>query len=330
MKTLQHLVDNRDGWHLSLHQTYDPDRLRPERPPVLIVPGYGMNSFIFSYHPSGISLEGHLAAAGFEIWRADLRGQGGSVSFGGGENYCLDDLAMTDLPVAIEAALARTVTRCHRVIVVGASLGGSVMFSHVALSASHRIAAMVAMGSPLRWVRIHPLVRVAFVSPTLVGLVRFRGTRRLAERLLPYLATRTPWLLSIYMNPEITDTRAAKEMVRTVEDPNRFINREIAEWMKRRDLIIRGVNIADRLREIDVPLLCVAAKGDGVVPRDTAAFPYYQSGARTKELVEVGDELVAMAHADLFVSIEAHRRVFEPISGWLLALPGEIGEPSAA
>ena len=47
-----------NGWQLSLSQTWDPAKLVPGRRPVIIVPGYGMNSFIFSYHPSGPSLEG--------------------------------------------------------------------------------------------------------------------------------------------------------------------------------------------------------------------------------------------------------------------------------
>jgi pimeloyl-ACP methyl ester carboxylesterase len=321
MRSRQYLVNNGAGWHLSLHQTYDPERLRIDLPPILIVPGYGMNSFIFSFHPRGVSLEGHLAAAGFEVWRADLRGQGGSVDDGGGHNFSLADLAVTDLKVAIEAVLGRSETRADRVRIIGASLGGSLMFAHLALVPGHRVDAMVAMGSPVRWEAVHPLVRVAFSSPTLAGWVRFRGTRQLVRRALPHLVARVPWLLSIYMNPEITDTSAAEEMVKTVEDPNRYINREIAHWIRRRDLVVGGVNVSDALRSMKEPLLCVVAVGDGVVPRKTAAFPFHQIGSPHKTLVEVGDDLVAMAHADLFVSTEAHQRVFEPISSWLLALP---------
>src|SRR5215217_590996 len=97
MKTIEHLVPNEDGWQLSLSQSWDADRLVRGRSPVLIVPGYGMNSFIFSYHPRGPSLEAYLVEAGHEVWRADLRGQGKSISIGGGPDYHLEDLALTDL-----------------------------------------------------------------------------------------------------------------------------------------------------------------------------------------------------------------------------------------
>src|SRR5262249_2742551 len=95
--TIEHTIPNGDGWHLSLFQTWDDRRFVPGRRPVLIVPGYGMNSFIFSFHPRGLSLEGYLAHAGFEVWRVDMRGQGRSRSVGGGDEYGLEDLALTDL-----------------------------------------------------------------------------------------------------------------------------------------------------------------------------------------------------------------------------------------
>jgi pimeloyl-ACP methyl ester carboxylesterase len=284
---------------------------------VIIVPGYGMNSFIFSYHPSGPSLEGYLAQAGFEVWRADLRNQGGSRSIGGSDRYTLEDLALTDLGAVVDAVLERTRTSADRADMIGASLGGTIMFIHAVLERRHRLGSLVAIGSPVRWLSIHPLVKAAFLSPTLAGMIRLRGTRRLAEIALPQLVRLTPWLLSIYMNPRITDTSAAREMVKTVEDPNRAINRQIARWIRSRDLVLRDTNISEALRSVTRPLLCVFANGDGIVPRDTATFPYEQVGSTRKALLEVGTREISMAHADLFVSRECHERVFTPVAAWL-------------
>ncbi|MHB8876276.1 MAG: alpha/beta fold hydrolase [Myxococcaceae bacterium] len=319
MKTLRHSVSNGAGWRLSLTQTFDEDKLNKDLMPLVIVPGYGMNSFIFGFHPNGVSLEGHLCGAGFEVWRADLRAQGESnPSEGGSDDFSLADLALTDLGAAIDAVLAHTVTSAKRVSVLGASLGGSLMFAHAVVNPKHRMGALVSMGGPVRWEKIHPLVRVAFASATLVGLIRFKGTRKLAETALPYLARLTPWLLKVYMNPEITDIGAAREMVKTVEDPNRHINREIAGWIKGRDLVVRGVNVSLGLPAITQPLLCIAAHGDGVVPLETAEYPFRKVGSASKELIIVGDPGLHMAHADMFVSSEAHERVFRPMTAWLL------------
>lgn len=317
MKTLEHFVPNHDGWHLSLFQTWDEERLIPGRRPVLIVPGYGMNSFIFSYHPHGDSLEGYLARAGFEVWRADLRGQGKSTSAPGGDSFGLEDLAVTDLDAAITAALARSRTGADRVDVIGASLGGTIVFLHAALQRDNRLGSIVVMGSPVRWVDIHPAIKLAFSVPALVGLIPVRGTRKLAGFALPHLARRLPSVLSIYMNAGITDVSA--EMVKTVEDPNRHVNRQIAHWIRAKDLIVRGLNLSEAIRDLQNPLLCVLASGDGIVPRRTAEFPYLAAGSKVKRLLEVGTRERAMAHADLFVSNGAQEGVFAPIAAFLAA-----------
>src|SRR4051812_19143422 len=128
-----------------------------------------MNSFIFSYHPHGESLEGYLAHAGFEVWRVDLRAQGKSVSIGGGHSFGLEDLPDTDLHAAIAGALERSRTGQGRADVIGASLGGTIVFLHAALRRDNRLGSIIAMGSPVRWVDIHPMLKVTFGSPTLVG-----------------------------------------------------------------------------------------------------------------------------------------------------------------
>lgn len=277
-----------------------------------------MNSFIFSFHPRGQSLEGFLVEAGFEVWRVDLRAQGESVSVGGGDNYGLDDLAVTDLGAAIDAALAHTRTVGHNhADIIGCSLGGTFMFIHAALTPHHRIGSMVAIGSPVRWVRVHPIIRGAFAWPMLIGLVRLRGTRRLAEFLLPRMVRHVPWLLSVYLNPSITDTEAARELVKTIEDPNRHVNREIARWVRKKDLILRGTNISESLKKVTQPFLCVLANGDGIVPRETAEFSYHAVQSNSKKLLEVGTATISLAHADLFISNEAQKLVFSPLAEWL-------------
>lgn len=321
MKTVEHLIDNGAGWLLSLSQSWDPARLVPGRRPILIVPGYGMNSFIFSYHPRGLSLEGFLTAAGFEVWRVDLRGQGRSRATFGTDSYGLEDLALVDLPKSIDAALERTRTEASRADVIGASLGGSLMLAHAALCPEHRMGALVAMGSPVRWRKVHPLLRIASSAPVLLGLIPIRGTRKIFEWVMPHVVRRVPWLLSAYINPDVTDLDAAREMVKTVEDPNRHVNRQIARWIQDGDLILGGRNVAERLPQVRAPLLCVLASNDGIVPRETALFPWEVVSSTVKTILEVGSQELAIAHADLFVSNAAHERVFTPIAAWLEKQP---------
>jgi pimeloyl-ACP methyl ester carboxylesterase len=311
-----------DGWILAMRRTTSTDRalLRSTAPrrPVLIVPGYGMNSFIFGYHPNGRSIEAHLAWRGFEVWSVDLRAQGRSrlVEGAPGRRFGLEELSLVDVEAAVSVVLANTETGADRVDVIGASLGAALMFGHAGVNRDERLGSLVSFGGPLRWERVHPLVSLAFRSPALAGAVRFRGTRTLARYALPVLA-KVPSILGVYLNPAITDVSRAHELVQTVEDPIPQVNREIAEWIRDRDLTLRGVNVTEAAAGLANPLLCVVAMGDGIVPPETASAPYRLSRARSKRVLEVGDPSTRIAHADLFISNDAHRIVFDPVAHWL-------------
>lgn len=313
-------TDNRDGWALSLRKTVArrPQLVGDEAPrrPVLIVPGYGMNSFIFGFHPSGRSLEHHLAWRGFEVWSVDFRAQGRSRSTGGAmSGWGLGELAAIDTAAAVAHVRDRTATRSPRVDLVGCSLGTTIMLAHAVLDDRERLGSLVAFGGPLRWSRVHPLVSVAFRSPRLAAALPFRGTRRLAGLALPLLLNTR--LLSIYLNPKSSDMTRWREMLATVEDPIPQINGEIAQWILDRDLTLHGTNITRAVEGLGNDLLCVVARQDGIVPVETARSPYVHSGAAVKALLEVGDDALPHAHADLFLSREAEARVFEPTARWL-------------
>ncbi|MFW5741449.1 MAG: hypothetical protein ACOC1F_13910, partial [Myxococcota bacterium] len=157
---------------------------------------------------------------------------------------------------------------------------------------------------------------LAFTSPELVGRLPIFGTRSLAGVALPAL-TRAPWLLSIYLHPGIVDMTQARELIRTVENPNRFVNRDIATWICHGDPIIGGINIAEALPDVTLPLLTVIANADGIVPRATTIWPHEVIGSARKDVLEVGSEEQPIAHADMFVSDLAPDLVFKPLGDWL-------------
>jgi esterase/lipase len=121
------------------------------------------------------------------------------------------------------------------------------------------------------------------------------------------------------MNASSTDVSRASEMVQTVEDPNTHMNRQIAHWVNERELVVRGVNVSRAVTSMKLPFLCVVAAHDGIVPVETARWPYDAIGSTDKQLVIVGDDRVRIAHADLFISRVAEDRVFRPLADFLLA-----------
>jgi pimeloyl-ACP methyl ester carboxylesterase len=314
----EHWANSGDGWLLHLKQTVAPSRLAKGSRPVLIVPGYGMNAFIFGFHPRGTSMERWLAEAGLEVWSASLRNGGRSRAAASLPTVpSLRAFAETDIPVLIDAVLSATRTRASKVDLIGCSLGGSLLYAHMALVPGSPVGSLVSMGGPLRWTELHPLLKVAFSSPWLVGLVPLRGTRALAARALPLLA-RTP-ILSIYMNTANVDLTHAAQLVQTVDDPHPRVNRDIALWVRARDMVLRGVNVTDAMRKVDNPLLLVVSNRDGIVPESTAVYAAEVWGGTDVDVLRVGDDDVWYAHADLFVGDEAPEKVFTPIAEWLLS-----------
>ena len=320
-RILSYHIDNGEGWELALTRVIDEKRFVPGRRPLLIIPGYGMNSFLFTYHPSGVSMMDSLAAQGFEVWTVDLRTQGNSRWVGGSEGYSLADMAVTDLHVANEAILARTKTGADRVDGLGCSLGGTYLFVNVACRADSLVGAVVSMGAPLRWEKIHPFFRTLFASPWLVSKVPMKGIRPISALAFP-LILRMPWLAHIYVHPDHVDTSKAGQLVRTVENPNPALNRQLAEWMRDRDLVVDGVNITEAVGRARNPLLTVVANSDGIVPEPTVLSAHERFGSTTKDVLRVGDDETRFAHADLFISNHADERVFQPVGAWLAAQNG--------
>lgn len=323
-----HFVNNTEGWALAVKQTYSPEALVEGRRPVAIIPGYGMNAFIFGYHPTGPSMEEYWAAQGFEVWSINLRGQGGSKREGGRLSYGFYEVAVTDLMHVTAYILEHSRTKADRIDAVGCSLGGTYLYIHLAcLGTASRLGSIVAIGAPLTWRGVHPLLRLLFGSPWLAGSIHLRGTRHLARLGLPLLK-HFPRVLGIYLHPEIVDISKTEQLVKTVENPNPVLNRQIAEWMKQGHLVVNGIQVDRALGRAENPLLIVLANADGIVPEQTALSAYDAFGSKSKDILRVGTETVPIAHADLFISDYAQQWVFGPLAEWLIAHTSPAPRPT--
>ena len=321
-----HYVDDGAGWKVALKRVA---RVVPERRdgeqasrtprPVIIVPGYQMNSFIFGFHPRGLSLEAYLASRGIEVWSIDLRGQGRAVRDGGSDVYGLGELAIEDLGAAIRYVRAHSETKHDEVDLIGCSLGTALAFTHLASVPDAKVRTLVSMGGLVTWVHVNRFLRVASHAPWLVARLRMKNARAIAAVALPRIVKWAPGLLSIYLNAKSTDTSQHAKMVQTVEDANPHLNREIAEWIARGELVVRGVNVSRALPSMKHSFMCVVGNDDGVVPPKTARATFDAIGSEDKKLLCVGDARTPIAHADLFLADIAPERIFRPIAEFLIA-----------
>ncbi len=322
-KLYEYVINNNDGWELSAEKLVNTRKFDKSLSPALFIPGYGMNSFIFNYHPNGKSLAQYVSDRGFEVWMINFRQMGKSRCYDEKreENYSLLDIARYDLASTVSFVKENTSSIRKDIHFLSCSLGASIGFIYFAFFGDNNIRSFTNLGGPLRWVRIHPFIRAAFISSTIMKNIRFRNSRELAKRFLP-LISRTP-LLSIYLHSEHIDMSKVSEFTQTVEDPNRFINAEISQWMKDRDLSYEGKNITEEFRKFKKPLLCLIANADGIVPPETVRFPLSIASSPVKDELIVGNEKIRFAHADLYISRYAQKMFFEPFSDWLYKIENQ-------
>ncbi len=311
-------TDNGAGWRLALHRFADPDVLDRSRRPVVMVPGFCMNSFILGYHPAGDSIAGYLARRGHEVWCTDLRYQGASRRTGPVTQTRLVDVGVTDLGAALDAIAERSEVDASGFDLVGCSLGATYVLIRATWGEDDRIQRIVNLGGPLRWTSVHPVVRGIIGLPVPWRRFSVKGTRRIAQTLLP-LAARVPGFLHIYMHPAHCDLSDAATLVQVVDDPIPGVNAEIARWVRAGDLVSDGRVLTRDVERLTVPLLTLVANADGIVPEATVCSVHNAMRGAPRRLVVVGDTRVPMAHADLFISEHAQRLVFEPLADWLAA-----------
>ena len=317
MEHAQHFVDNGAGWKLAVKQTWDSQHYNPKLRPLLIVPSYGMNAFIFGYHPKGESLEEHLAKAGFEVWSANFRNQGGSIRDCGSVDYGMADIALGDLAAAVDYVVANNQSENSKCDLIGCSLGGAYAYTYAALKGTENIGAIVGMGAPFRWVEVHPILAFAFKSRRVAKALRISHTRTLARYGLPLLA-KIPAFLSIYLHTNITDISHPEILTQTVEDPNPHLNAEISDWIRNKDLIINEFNLTQEMQKVDVPIFALLSNADGIVPPATALSVLDAVSSTVRDSYTAGDHNIRMAHADMYISDYAKPMVFEPLAHWLL------------
>ena len=315
--TERHSARTADGWVLELKRSFIPRHFDNTHHPLLIVPGYGMNSFIFGYHPRGTSMINELATRGFEVWTVNLRSQEGTHrARHDAPGPSLERHALYDLPAAIDAVLGATHTTRDKLALLGCSLGGTFCYLYLTHHDDSKVHSMVAMGTPFRWEKAHPAVRFAFSSPRIAGLFSVKGTRRSFELAYPFVS-KMPRLLAPYVNVANVDMHAVHELAATVEDPHPRINQDLARWITERDLVVRGQNLSDAVKKLSQPLLLVVANKDGIVPEGAARPVLSAWGGDDHTLISAGDSEKWFAHADLFIANDAPEKVFHPIAEWI-------------
>ena len=274
-----------------------------------------MNTFILAFHPTGRSLVAFLADEGYEVWTANLRTQGDTLGPSGPAS--LQDWCDVDVPAVVEYVLRHTASERKSAVLMGCSLGGSLVYAYVARRPRHHhLCAAVAIGAPLRWPAPPSWARPLLQRRSWLAHVRIRGTRTIARTLLP-VVRRLPILISPYMNAEHIDLARGDVLTQTVDDPDPGINADMVGWLEQRDLIVGPTNITLGLKAAKLPLLAIYANRDGIVRPEIAAAVTDFAHPNYLTTIEVGRDDLPFAHADMFINDHAEVEVFTPLAAWL-------------
>ena len=320
-----HWARTDDGWELPLGR-YLAKGARAVAEPVILCHGMGANRFNLDLNET-YSVARHLARHGFECFVIELRGSGLARRWKPGKHYAFrfDDLVTIDLPALI--GKAREVAGSERVLWVGHSKGGVVMYAYCGSADRPEVAGVVAIGSPLITDDYVPpgmkramlaLDRLTFLDAIHLG-PPVKALATLATRVqipFQYMARQEN------MEPEVT----GMAMANLLGNISTGITRQFARWIETGRFTSWDGRIDYRagLAHSKVPFLLIAGTEDLLAPpssleaareamveaREAGLVEYLLCGKETGFSCDYG-------HGDLVLGRSAPKEIFPRIEAWL-------------
>lgn len=314
-----------DGWALALHH-YPPCALHPcaplepPRPPVILCHGLAMNRYTFDLAP-GRSLARALSDAGLDVWIAELRGHGESVWTGEAEppTWGLREYIEVDVPVIIDRV--RALTGAETVSWVGHSMGGVVLFGHLARQPDAPVSAGVAMGSPGD-LRGRTGLTGLYLRGIFLALIRDRWPVQDGTRLVSRLTGRPP-LSEMGWEIENIDPLVVRQMLAVGFSP--VTAEELRDF---RRMVEEGVlgdardgrRWSDTYEAIQTPLLFVTGAQDKLGSPEALRAVSSRVGSpdvSTVILARAGGFSNDYGHMDMMIGDHSEAEVYPVVSDWL-------------
>ena len=308
-----------DGWNLALYHYRALGETKPF--PVICSHGMAGSHYIYDLHPD-YSLARHLARNGFDTWLVDLRGRGESWPDGGPApnlQWSFDDFVAYDLPAAVNRVCE--LTGAGQVFWLGMEMSGQVLYAAAINGAANRIRGAVTCGSPV-------LTPASALVPGVTsapksrrgGRVPFRGGSRFAGPVLAYGGFSV--LESSFRRCNIVPLAVSRYFRNGIPDEATDLIDQFGAWIREGVMRSRdgAVIYSERLSEVKLPLLVIAAAHDLQRPPETvrAAFEAFGSTDKTFLRPGIADGFsVDFGHDDLLAGVVSTAEVFPRITRWL-------------
>lgn len=312
-------VETDDGWQLAVYR-YAPQG-DPKPYPVVAGHGFAGSRLIWDLTP-GTSLARFLSEAGYDFYAVDLRGRGDSRPLAGSlesAHWSFDDFVFHDLPAVVTEACARS--GAEQAFWLGLEMSGQAFYAATISATTDRLRAGITCGSPAV---TPPTAKVPGVTapPQMQrnGRVMFRAGSHYAG---PVLAlTRASQLESSFRPVNADPVVPARYLYNGIPDESIVLAGQFSDWVDNATMrsLDRKTVWSDRLDEVTLPVLVMAAARDLQRPAEAVRATFEQLGSGDKTYVEAGTDQgfsLDFGHDDLVAGRASRGEVFPRIADWL-------------
>ncbi len=312
-------AETADGWKICMYRY----AARGERKPFPVVASHGFagSRLIWDLTPS-TSLARHLSEAGYDFYAVDLRGRGESWPPGGPVSdlqWSFDDFVNHDLPTAVAAACNRSGS--EQAFWLGLEMSGQALYASSISGTTKQLRGGITFGSP---VLTPPEAKVpGITAPPQMrrkGRVLFRAGSHYAGPLLAL--TGSSELESSFRPSNADPIVPARYLFNGIPDESTLLADQFSDWVANDTMrsLDHSLVWSDRLDEIDLPLLVMAAARDLQRPAAAVRSTFDALSCADKTYIEAGTAdgfSIDFGHDDLVAGKASPGEIFPLIRDWL-------------
>ena len=313
------LVETPDGWQLALYRYAGRGNRRPY--PVVAGHGFAGSRLIWDL-TADTSLARHLRDAGYDFYAVDLRGRGESRPMNGSlaeAQWGFDDFVDHDLPTAVATACERSGT--DEAFWLGLEMSGQALYAAAISGTADQVRGGITFGAPMSTPATAKVPGVT-AAPRMRrhGRVLFRAGSHHAG---PLLAITGSSQLESSFRPVNSDPLAPARYLRHgIPDEATRLADQFHDWIDHDVMrsLDRTVRWSDRLDEVRLPLLVMAAAHDLQRPASSVHAAFEAFGSADKTWIEAGTASgfsVDFGHDDLVAGRASATEVFPRVLTWL-------------